>query len=914
MRSPALAIAWEFRRRHRAALIALAGYALVFVAVRLLVLGPGQPFELDPPNGIAGAVIVPVGAAFFYFLAVFSFGLDGDVAARESVFPARMFTLPLTTRALAGWPMLFGAAAAASLWLVTASFVRWSWGVDLPLVWPALLSAVWLAWTQVLTWTAYGLPGLRIIVAVMLLTALDAASILAVELEVPEPLLVAMLAPQLPLAYLAACFVVARARRGDVPDWRGVLARTSRIAQVLSPRRERFPSPFRAQVWFEWRQQGRVLPALVGMLLPFELGLLYLARHEPPVLVELTLLAVLLTPPFMAGFIAATTGQAGRDGGDSPGVTLTATRPLTSAELVAAKLQAAIWSTLGAWLLVLVAVPLALVLSGTWPMVADGVTQAIEVVGRPRAIVIALLGFLGLLASTWKQLVQSLCIGLAGRAWVVRTGVLVRLSFLIVLWPIADWVAGNAGVVVARLWDAWPWILATLVCFKLSAAAWVVSRLRRSRLLSDRTLVPGAALWSAAVLALYGVLVWLFCTPEFIPRSLAALVAILAVPLARLSAAPLALARSRHRGAQGSASMESRATPKHRPMALRAVGFLLGVPVALVLVDAMSYEVRNRSNGAIVSSGQEREYLLHVPRSYDPAKPTPLVISMHGAGGWPAMQKEASRWNTLADSQGFIVVYPSGVSGHGPRVWSAERGAGLAKDVRFISDLIDTLKAAYNIDSARIYADGLSNGGGMAFVLSCTLADRIVAVGMVASAQLLPFDWCTDHRAVPMIAFHGTADRIVPYHGARSWVAPVAFPDIPTWAADWARRNRCRPDPVESAVAADVTRLEYSGCADDAAVVLYTVAEGGHTWPGGGPLPEWFVGPTNSSVDATSLMWAFFREHRLARKRREPAAPAVRHAPRDPAHDARARRSHREIEALLDQLGARERLRPRAAA
>jgi energy-coupling factor transporter ATP-binding protein EcfA2 len=121
-----------------------------------------------------------------------------------------------------------------------------------------------------------------------------------------------------PLAYLAACFVVARARRGEVPDWRGVFARASRIARVLSPRQDRFPSPTRAQLWFEWRQQGRVLPAFVGILLPFELGLLYLARHEPPVLVEITLVAVLLTPPFMAGFTAAIAGRPGQGGAIPP--------------------------------------------------------------------------------------------------------------------------------------------------------------------------------------------------------------------------------------------------------------------------------------------------------------------------------------------------------------------------------------------------------------------------------------------------------------------------------------------------------------------------------------------------------------------------------------------------------------------
>jgi polyhydroxybutyrate depolymerase len=292
------------------------------------------------------------------------------------------------------------------------------------------------------------------------------------------------------------------------------------------------------------------------------------------------------------------------------------------------------------------------------------------------------------------------------------------------------------------------------------------------------------------------------------------------------------------------------------------VGVLLGLPLTLVLVEAVFFEVRNRNDGAIVSSGQEREYLLHVPKSYDPTKPTPLVISMHGAAGWPTQQEETSQWSTLAESEGFIVVYPSGMGGHGPRAWDMNP-SGLAKDVQFISDLIDTLKAAYNIDSARVYADGLSNGGGMAFVLSCTLSDRIAAVGLVASAQLLPFSWCAERRAVPMIAFHGTADPMAPYHGGTSWVARESFPDIPTWAADWARRNRCTPGPVESAVAADVTRLEYTDCANDAAVVLYTIQGGGHSWPGGKPLPEWLVGPTSRSIDATSQMWAFFREHRL---------------------------------------------------
>ena len=303
-----------------------------------------------------------------------------------------------------------------------------------------------------------------------------------------------------------------------------------------------------------------------------------------------------------------------------------------------------------------------------------------------------------------------------------------------------------------------------------------------------------------------------------------------------------------------------------RRQVLVAVLVLIGLPAVWVLIEALSYHARNRHNGRLVSSGLEREYLLFVPQSYDPTKPTPLVISMHGAGLWGAAQKEISRWNGVAERHGFIVVYPSGFGGAGPRFWRVDDEAELARDVRFIAELIDTLEATYNIDPTRIYADGLSNGGGMAFVLSCTLSDRIAAVGMVASAQLLPWSWCTDRRPVPMIAIHGTADGTTPYHGGRTWVSPVAFPSIPIWTANWARRNRCGSKPVGSAVAADVTRIEYTDCADDAAVVLYTVQGGGHSWPGGEPPPEWLVGSTSNSIDASSQMWAFYRENRLARK------------------------------------------------
>lgn len=210
-----------------------------------------------------------------------------------------------------------------------------------------------------------------------------------------------------------------------------------------------------------------------------------------------------------------------------------------------------------------------------------------------------------------------------------------------------------------------------------------------------------------------------------------------------------------------------------RRRVIALVLIIISLPALLALVGAVSFYSNNRNNGTMVSSGLEREYLLHVPASYDGTKPVPLVISLHGGALWPAAQREIDRWDRVADAQGFIVVHPSGLSGRGPRAWSAGREPGLTRDVRFIADLIDTLSAAYEIDRTRIYASGLSNGGGMAFALSCRLSDRIAAIGAVSVAIFLPWSGCADERALPVVVFQGTADRAVPYDGGTSWVAPA---------------------------------------------------------------------------------------------------------------------------------------------
>ena len=298
---------------------------------------------------------------------------------------------------------------------------------------------------------------------------------------------------------------------------------------------------------------------------------------------------------------------------------------------------------------------------------------------------------------------------------------------------------------------------------------------------------------------------------------------------------------------------------------LRVVFVVVGLLVLGAVTIAVLFTVLNKTNGKIVSSGEARRYLLFVPTTYDPAKPTPLVISLHGFVEWPAHQMQISRWNDLAEEKGFLVVYPEGTGF--PRRWRAGgravSGDPMA-DVTFISDLIDTLSREYNLDSARVYANGLSNGGGMSFLLGCALSDRIAAVGGVAGAYLYPLDECRPSRPVPMIAFHGTADPIVPYLGGPSRGSEARLPVIPDWMEARAALNGCDATPIALPSSGEASGIRYSGCEQGAEVVFYTLAGGGHSWPGGEPLPEWITGPTSQAIDATRVMWEFFSRFSLS--------------------------------------------------
>ncbi|HEX5808750.1 MAG TPA: PHB depolymerase family esterase [Anaerolineales bacterium] len=230
------------------------------------------------------------------------------------------------------------------------------------------------------------------------------------------------------------------------------------------------------------------------------------------------------------------------------------------------------------------------------------------------------------------------------------------------------------------------------------------------------------------------------------------------------------------------------------------------------------------------STRQVRQYLLHVPATYDPEKPTPVVLVFHGAGIGAERFVGYSRFSNVSDREGFLIVYPQGL-GDEP-VWNPSPGS---YDVQFVSDLIDHLQRRCHVDPSRIYASGHSNGGGMVNRLACDLANRIAAIGPVSGAYAAS-GRCSPSRPVPVFAIHGTADPIVPYD------------NIPDWASAWAARNSCDPEPVDIPHNVLIHEKKWSNCREEADVILYTIEDLGHDW-------------THDLIDMGQTIWGFFEQH-----------------------------------------------------
>jgi polyhydroxybutyrate depolymerase len=327
-----------------------------------------------------------------------------------------------------------------------------------------------------------------------------------------------------------------------------------------------------------------------------------------------------------------------------------------------------------------------------------------------------------------------------------------------------------------------------------------------------------------------------------------------------------------------------------------------------------------------------RSYVVHLPKSYDQQQHYPVVIVLHGRNQDADDMARLTHFNQLADKDSVIVVYPN--SAHGqwnigvrpeqvnqgmqPRRGGGGRGGGwpggggypgggggyprggggypggggsgypgggqsggqnpeekknrpeAADDVAFLNQMLDQLALKYSVDTRRIYATGLSDGGFMALRVGCNMADRVAAVAAVGAAMPKTMI-CLPARPVPALFINGTDDPIVPDNGGTYKPGRFHVLSAEDSAKTWAKFDRCEEKPAQDKLPSsekggkETKTFTYSACKDNAQVALYSVKGGGNTWPGGEQFTtEKEVGKTSNAINANEAIWSFLVTKKIA--------------------------------------------------
>lgn len=269
---------------------------------------------------------------------------------------------------------------------------------------------------------------------------------------------------------------------------------------------------------------------------------------------------------------------------------------------------------------------------------------------------------------------------------------------------------------------------------------------------------------------------------------------------------------------------------------------------------------------SLMHAGQKRLYRVHVPPGYSAAKPVPLVFSLHGGGGTMDYQANDSYYGQISKSNqaGYVVVFPNGFSklrSGKLATWNAGNCCAAARDedsddVGFIRAIIHSLSAQLSIDPQRIFADGMSNGGMMAYRLACEMPDVIRAIASVAGTDNTR--WCTPKAPISVLHIHAKDDELELFDGGsgRKSSRVTSFVSVPDSIAKWVRLNGCNATPQRVFENAGAYCDAYTQCRGGVEVKLCVTPTGGHSWPGGKKPRGDATG--SAALSATDVIADFF--------------------------------------------------------
>lgn len=294
--------------------------------------------------------------------------------------------------------------------------------------------------------------------------------------------------------------------------------------------------------------------------------------------------------------------------------------------------------------------------------------------------------------------------------------------------------------------------------------------------------------------------------------------------------------------------------------------------------DARKTEQTQQNNAALTAGdytfslqhqNQTRQYMVHIPKSYQPSQAAPLVLSLHGGGGNMQYQANDDYYQLISKSEqaGFVAVFPNGYSRfrNGKlATWNAGICCGKARDqqiddVGFIKAVVADIKTKANINPKRIYANGMSNGGMMAYRLACELSDTFSAIASVTGTD--GTQQCTPSKPVSILHIHALDDDRVLFNGGSgvSSNTHADFVSVPNTIKKWVNLNACNTSPQRVLEVKGAYCDVYTHCNNNTQVKLCVTETGGHSWPGGKSVRA--KKPASSkAINATDLIWEFYHQ------------------------------------------------------
>ena len=291
---------------------------------------------------------------------------------------------------------------------------------------------------------------------------------------------------------------------------------------------------------------------------------------------------------------------------------------------------------------------------------------------------------------------------------------------------------------------------------------------------------------------------------------------------------------------------------------------ILTTALTFLFIGAQTIKAQTLLNQTLVHDGNNREYAIYIPASYDQSQAVPLLFNFHGGGGNIVDYMSSVDMRPIADTANFILVYPQAVPdpGNGGATSWMHKAPTTFDDVPFVEAMIDVIAAEYMIDDNRVYVCGYSLGGEFTYELACSLNNRIAAAGAVArTMQGETFNNCAPQHPTGVLTILGTADGISDYNG-------ITFNGIQYYmsAAEthdyWATANNCDANPTMSTIAntntsdgSTVERYSWKDALGCTYVEHLKVINGGHDWPG-------VFG--NMDIDASQEIWSFVSRYNLS--------------------------------------------------